>query len=260
VTGRGKAVQAAGVIWSAWTGGVLLDGLPSDVRPRDADEGFEVQQALEILAGPRLGWKIAATSAAGQAHIGVTGPLPGRLFSRFAFGEGSVLASDHLHMAVVEAEFAFRLRESLDAAGEMSRGDVEAAVDALFLAIEIPDSRFREFEKVGGPQLLADNACAGRFVLGPEVPGWRRLDLAQQPVSISIDGRTVAQGAGSNVLAHPLAALTWVVNDLARRGSPVLAGELVTTGTTTVPAPIRPGVSVRAVFPSLGEVRLRLAE
>jgi 2-keto-4-pentenoate hydratase len=65
---RSKAARAAEVIWRAWTGGVLLDDLPSDVRPRDADEGCEAQQALEILAGPRLGWKIAATSAAGQAH------------------------------------------------------------------------------------------------------------------------------------------------------------------------------------------------
>jgi hypothetical protein len=46
-TGLSKAAQVAEVIWRAWTGGVLLDNLPSDVRPRDADEGFEAQQALE---------------------------------------------------------------------------------------------------------------------------------------------------------------------------------------------------------------------
>jgi hypothetical protein len=31
---------AAEAIWCAWTAGVLLDELPFDVRPHDADEGL----------------------------------------------------------------------------------------------------------------------------------------------------------------------------------------------------------------------------
>jgi 2-keto-4-pentenoate hydratase len=142
----------------------------------------------------------------------------------------------------------------------MSQDEVTAAVDGMHLAIEIPDSRYRAFETVGGPQLLADNACAGRFVLGGEVDGWRALDIAGQRVSVVVDGATVAEGVGGNVLGHPLAALTWVANALSARGTPILAGEIVTTGTTTVPVPIRPGVAVTAAFHGLGEVKLRFAE
>ena len=44
-----------------------------------------------------------------------------------------------------------------------------AAVAALHLGIEIPNSRYLDFTAVGAPQLIADNACADQFVLGPEV-------------------------------------------------------------------------------------------
>ena len=41
------------------------------------------------------------------------------------------------------------------------------AVDTLHPAIEIPDSRFADFVSAGAAQIIADNACAHLFVLGP---------------------------------------------------------------------------------------------
>ena len=47
-----------------------------------------VQAALEGIAGPSYGWKLAATSPAGQRHIAVDAPLAGRLFDRFRYPDG----------------------------------------------------------------------------------------------------------------------------------------------------------------------------
>ena len=44
--------------------------------------------------------------------------------------------------------------------------EVLAAVETLHPAIEVPDSRYEDFAKVGAAQLIADNACAHYFVLG----------------------------------------------------------------------------------------------
>ena len=72
---------AARAIWGAWSGHTLIDGLPEACRPGTLAEGYAVQAALARIAGARpVGWKIAATSAAGQKHIGVDGPLAGRLW------------------------------------------------------------------------------------------------------------------------------------------------------------------------------------
>ncbi len=52
-------------------------------------------------------------------------------------------------------------------------------VASLHPAIEVPDSRFADFTRAGAAQLVADNACAHQFVLGPPTEAeWRGLDLA----------------------------------------------------------------------------------
>ena len=72
--------EAATTLWRAWSSGVAVGALPPDLRPENLDEGYAVQRALDDLAGPAVGWKIAATSKAGQEHLGASGPMVGRLY------------------------------------------------------------------------------------------------------------------------------------------------------------------------------------
>ena len=252
-----RAAAAADLLWDAWTSGERVAALPDEIRPRDDAEGFSAQLAIGGHAGRTYGWKIAATTTAGQAHIGVTGPLPGPLFERFRHGPGDVLPSDDMHMRVVEAEFAYLM--GADVAPDAGPEEIFAAVDGLHLAVEVPDSRFARFETAGGPQLLADCACAGRFVLGPQVSGWAEHDLSTWGTAVWINGERAATGTGGNVLGNPRNALVWIAEDLRRYGCGLRAGELVTTGTTTSPVPVGPGDEVRADFGELGEVSFRFA-
>jgi 2-keto-4-pentenoate hydratase len=249
--------RVADLIWAAWRSGERVQGVPDAIRPGDDAAGWAAQRRLAELAGPSYGWKIAATSSAGQAHIGVSAPLAGPLFERFRYESGATLPSDGLHMRVVEAEFAFLMGRDLPSGA--SGPELVDAVSAMHLAVEVPDSRFDRFETVGAPSLLADAACAGMFVLGPAVDGWRAADLAAAPTALTVNGTLAAAGRGAAVLGSPLAALEWVAGDLARRGHGLRAGELVTTGTTTVPPAIGPGDRVRAGFAGFGEVELTFA-
>ena len=73
---------AAEILWQNWQQGKTLNELPSDCQPQSLEQGYAIQTALAKTCGQAVaGWKIAATSAAGQAHIGVDGPLAGRLFA-----------------------------------------------------------------------------------------------------------------------------------------------------------------------------------
>ena len=66
---------AAELLWDCWQNGRRLQSIPEDIRPRTREEGYAVQATLESRsAAPLFGWKIAATSVAGQEHINVTGP------------------------------------------------------------------------------------------------------------------------------------------------------------------------------------------
>src|SRR5947208_2673943 len=82
---------------------------------------------------------------------------------------------------------------------------------------QLPESRFTDYAKVGPAQLIADNACAHRFVLGPQAPdAWRGMDLAAHRVVGAVAGRLEREGRGANVLGDPRLALTWLANELSR--------------------------------------------
>lgn len=255
------AAQAASdVLWRHWRGGTVLDALPDAFRPETRAEGYAVQALLEARSPrPVFGWKIAATSAAGQAHINVDGPLAGRLLAEMVAEDGATLPFGANRMRVAEAEFAFRMGRDLPPRGEpYTPQEVMAAVGSLHPAIELPDSRFADFTRAGAPQLIADNACAHRFVLGAASGGdWRGLDLAAHPVRGSVDG-VVTEGRGSNALGDPRFALAWLANELSSLGVTLAAGQVVTTGTCVVPMPVAPGVEVVADLGILGRTTLRL--
>lgn len=251
--------RAAEVLWNAWQDGTRLDALPEELRPSSREEGFAIQLAISRRAGDtRFGWKIAATSTAGQSHIGVDGPLPGTLLgARARQCPARFDLADNL-MHVAEAEFAFRMGRDLPPRTRpYDTDEVLAAVATLHPAIEVPDSRYREFVRVGAPQLIADNACASWFALGaPTTADWRSLDLARHPVHAYVNDRLAQTGSGANVLGDPRIALTWIANELSRLGTGLAANEVVTTGTCVTPVAVAPGDRVMADFGPLGRAEV----
>jgi len=162
---------------------------------------------------------------------------------------------------VVEPEFAFRMARDLPPRPTpYALDEVLAAVATLHPALEVPDSRYADFTKAGAAQLIADDACAHEFVLGPATTAaWRTVDLSRHRVQATVQGKLEREGVGANVLEDPRRALTWLANELSRIGVVLRAGQVVTTGTCAVPLPIAPGDEVRADYGVLGSVGLRLA-
>jgi 2-keto-4-pentenoate hydratase len=256
------ARAASALLVRHWREGTVIDALPEALRPATRAEGYAIQAKLEALsAQPLWGWKIAATSAAGQRHIGVDGPLAGRLLAEMVHADGATLPFGGNRMRVAEAEFAFRMGRALPPRSTgYAVAEVLDAVSALHLAIEVPDSRFADFASVGAAQLIADDACAHQFVLGPEAPEtWRGMDLAAHRVVGRVAGTLEREGVGANVLGDPRIALAWLANELSRHGETLAAGQVVTTGTCLVPLEIRPGDLVTADYGVLGTVGLHFS-
>lgn len=261
VTAQAKLRPAAQLLWHAWTSGQPLDQLAQELRPDDLAEGYAVQRALDELAGPPAGWKIAATSKAGQEHLGASGPMVGRLYETQRRPSGATLSVSGMRMRSAEPEFAFVLAHDLDGTpGELEVEDVLATVGSLVLAIEVPDSRFVDFGQVGVPSLVADAMCGGHFVTGPSIANWRSLDLREQPARLLCEGEERSAGRGANVLGDPRAALAWMANEVLGRGWPLRAGEIVLTGASAPPIPVHAGDVLDAVFDGLGMLTVKFAE
>ena len=249
---------ASRILRDHWRLGTKLTSLDPQLRPRDRTEGYAIQARIEEQSGGQLfGWKIAATSEAGQKHINVRGPMAGRILPGTVIADGGIAAMAGNEMRVAEPEFAFRIGVDLaPRSPAYSVAEVLDAVDTLHPAIEIPDSRFADFVNAGEPQIIADNACAHLFVLGkPATANWRALDLVEERPVITLGGRRYV-GHGKNVLGDPRIALTWLVNELRQFGIALKAGQVVTTGTCHPPLPISAGDRMQADFGSLGKVSI----
>jgi 2-keto-4-pentenoate hydratase len=248
---------ASDLLYDLWTRGRRIDQLPVQLRPVDRADGYAIQALIERRSGSALfGWKIAATSTAGQAHIGVAGPLAGRILAERVISNGGACALQGNVMRLAELEFAFRMGQDISPRTRpYSVADVMERVATLHPAIEIPDSRLGAFKSAGAAALIADNACAHDFLLGAACPSvWRSLDLATHAVWGYIGDRPPVSGFGGNVLGDPRLALAWLANELSMYGTTLRAGEVVTTGTCLVPLPVEAGDRLRGDFGVLGEV------
>lgn len=253
---RGQIAAASQTLHDHWRAGTKLGALEREQRPSNRADGYAIQAAIERYSTTHLfGWKIAATSAAGQKHINVAGPMAGRILSETVIPDGGTASMAGNEMAVAEPEFAFRMRVDLPArSAPYSVQQVLDAVDTLHPAIEIPDSRFADFTAAGEAQLIADNACAHLFVLGPATTAdWRAMDLIEHRPVIAMRGETFT-GHGKNVLGDPRVALAWLANELRQLGINLKAGRVVTTGTCHPPLPIKAGDFCAADFGALGKV------
>ena len=253
-------MKAAELIWNSWKNGKKIETLPDKIMPHSRNEAYKIQEQIEVLSKKTiLGWKIAATSKDGQNHIGVSGPLAGRIFREKVTNPNNTIALGNNKMGVAEPEFAFKIGSLIKPNKTLFNvEEIMELVDNLYLAIEFPDSRFNNFSSVGELSLIADNACADQFVISsPIEKDWKNIDFSNFKLSIS-NSKFSYQGIGSNVLGDPRIALTWLVNELSQNNIMLEKGMIVSTGTCSKPIPVETGDIVTANFGELGEISINL--
>jgi 2-oxo-3-hexenedioate decarboxylase len=207
-------------------------------------------KAGETLVGAKLG----LTSKAKQRAMNVDAPLYGFVTSGMIAPFGEPLDLVSLIHPRVEPEIAFLLARDVPAPVTVT--GVLAATEAVFGAVDVLDSRYEDF-RFKLPDVVADNASAARFLLGPRaLPPVDAGDLRLLGCVLRRGGEVVQTAAGAAVMGHPAAAVAWLGNRLARRGETLRAGWLVFSGGLTEPVPLRPGESVTAEFARLGTIEV----
>ena len=222
----------------------------------DIAAAYLVQQQLiaaRVAAGAVVvGRKIGATSAAVQQQLGVTQPDFGVLLDDMDVSGLTEVPSDRLLQPRAEAEIAMRLGADL-VDGDLDDAQIRAAVSGLAAAIEIVDSRITNWD-VHITDTVADNASSGLYVIADN---WLTLDEVE-PVGVTmqmwIDDELASEGTGAACLGDPLVALGWLARTAREYGQPLLAGQVVLTGSLGPLAPTPPGSVVRAELSTLGTV------
>ncbi len=252
------AVDAiAGVLWEAAAGHHQVDPI-TDTKPGlSPTDSYRIQDALVaryVADGARInGAKLGLTSRAKQLEMSVHEPIGGWLTDRMAITAGEPLEVASLGAPRCEPEIAFRLARPLAGAGT-SAADVLAATDAVMPAIEVLDSRYSDY-RFRLPDVIADDASAGRYVVGAPVDP-RDIDLRVVGVVFERADVLLGTAAGAAVLGDPAEAVAWWVRHLAATDRGLDAGMVVLSGALTGAVVAHRGDVFRASIDRLGAIEL----
>lgn len=237
--------------------------LPEALAPRTVDEAYAIQEAFHVrmaeVRGPIAGYKIALTAPVMQQMVGFYEPFAGAIMAGTMHRSPVALSqADYVRLGI-ECEIAVQLGQNLPAVqAPYGRGHIAEAVAAVMPAFELVDDRQADYTRLAPLilTLIADNAWNAGIVLGAPVTDWRTIDLAAVRGVLKINGAVVGEGYGRDVLGHPLEALAWLVNTLARRGRSLTQGMVVMTGSMVATTFVNPGDAVSLMVEGLGQVQL----
>lgn len=227
----------------------LTDTLPS----LTVDDAYAVQ-ALSVArrrarGERRVGFKMGLTSRAKMAQVGVSEVIWGRLTDAMRLVEGGELHRSRYVHPRVEPEIAYILKKPLE--GEVSAAEALAALEAVAPAVEIIDSRYRDF-KFALPDVVADNSSSSGFYVG----SWASpsTDVANLGILMEVGGRPVQIGSTAAILGDPIRSLVAAARLVTRSGERLEPGDVVLAGGATAAHPLAPGMHVETTFQRLGRV------
>jgi 2-oxo-3-hexenedioate decarboxylase len=238
--------------------GTEIHKLTDDYPSMTVADGYLVQDELlrRWQANGRVlsGYKGGLTSKAKMQQMGVDVPAFGVLMGDTSIVDGGSVAVSTLIHPKIEAEIAFVTDRELS--GTVTIDEVLAATDFVMPAMEVIDSRYKDF-KFDLPSVIADNTSAARYVVGGAARRVNGLDLRLLGVVMEKNGELVGSACGAAVMNHPAASVAALVQHLALSGKALPAGSLVMTGGVTEAVMVAAGDHVTTRIQHLGTVGIR---
>jgi len=233
---------------------------PSNTFPSfGVAQGYEVQRRLRDLHVAEgttcVGAKLGLTSRAKQLQMGVDTIVYGFLTEAMRLDIGEPLAVASLAQPRVEPEIAFLIGRPLFGR-HITTADVVAATEAVCPAIEVLDSRYRDY-RFTAADVVADNASSGRFIAGVPMTPTDALDLRLLGCVFERDGELIGTAAGAAALGHPASSVTALVRALADHDEGLNPGDVVLSGGLTAAVPVAAGNTFTVRFDRLGTLDLR---
>jgi len=231
----------------------------TESAPLSVADAYAVQAASierRIQRGEKLvGVKMGLTSRAKMAQVKVDEVVWGRLTDAMRLEEGASLPRTRYVHPRIEPELAFLLEAPLT--GIVTAAEAMAAVGGIAPAMEIIDSRYRNF-KVALPDVIADNASSSGFVVGD----WSRpdQDFSNLGLVMEVNGRAVEIGSTAAILGNPSRSLVAAARLAGSALGRLEAGWIILAGGATAAHPLAVGERVRLTMQNLGSVSIRVTE
>ncbi|MGE3801935.1 MAG: 2-keto-4-pentenoate hydratase [Candidatus Kapaibacterium sp.] len=252
--------ELAFLVDTAAVRGETIEQLTAKHHDLTVEDAYTIQKMSidrRIERGERLvGMKMGLTSKAKMEQVGVHEPIYGRLTDGMIINDGASFSIERGCHPRVEPEVAFVMKQDIE--GKVTDAEAVAAVEGVCAALEVIDSRYRDF-KFTLPDVVADNTSASGFVLGSTVRPVNEVNLGNLGIVMEVNGKAEQIGNSSAIYEHPLRSLVQLLHMLARRGEGLKAGQVVLAGGATAAVPLKRGDHVRVLVDELESAEFRVS-
>lgn len=237
---------------------------PSALTPTTISRGYQIQDYLikkyEARGDKLGGWKVGLASTKMQAAVGIPHPIEGPILaSLIQESEAQLSISNYLTLCV-EAEVAFIVGNEIGARKTLWKApEISEQMESVAVAIEIADDRASNNTVFkGGGLNVANFVHNAGCVIGPPIKNWSKIDLAEEKLKITLNDQYIGSGFGSTILGNPINSVTWLANNLSRRGYKLSSGSVIMTGCVTESIWLNPADKLSVESQHLGNVCLQL--
>lgn len=229
-------------------------GLSKDMS---MEEAARIRDGLvaELAAsqGKVVGYKAGLTNPVVQKRFGHNSPVRGALLEKMLLEDGAEVPAKFGAVPIFEADLVVVVGdEGINQA--KTPAEVLKHLASIRPFIELPDMVTAKEQPLTGAVITSFNVGARLGVLGkPLAPDAAMADaLAKMTVVLrDQDGKELARAPGAAILGHPLNAVVWLAEDLAKAGGKLRAGDILSLGSFTAPMPPKAGTTVTVTYEGL---------
>lgn len=214
----------------------------------------KVNHFLEQQLGKPVGYKAGLTNPAVQKRFNHNSPVWGVLYAPMLLKSGATVDATFGARPLFEADLLVRVS---DAGVNKARTPAEVLkhIDQVIPFIELPDLMVEAPSKLNGAAINAINVGARLGVLGMPIAVQRTQafsDALRDFTAIVKGGDAeLDRGKGSDVMEHPLNAVVWLAQDMAREGRAMKKGDLISLGSFSKLLPPKAGLAVDVTYQGL---------
>ena len=211
-------------------------------------------KALEPRLGKHAGYKVGLVTREAQQRFGTDQPVRGQLLEKMLLPNNAKVPVNYGVRPVCEADLIVVVKDSGINKAKTGLDVLEHLKEVVAFA-ELADSFLATNPPPDARKLTAANVGARLGVLGERVRLKSNVETfhgleAMEVIIRDQTGAELGRSRGANILSHPLNAVLWLVEDLARDGKKLKAGDLLSLGSMGV-FPAKAGETITVEYRGL---------
>ncbi|PWB41415.1 MAG: hydratase [Rhodocyclales bacterium] len=208
---------------------------------------------LSASHGKIVGYKAGLTNPMVQKRFGHGSPVRGVLLEKMLLDDGAEVPAKFGAIPFFEADLVVVVKdEGINQA--KTPAEVIRHVASIRPFIELPDLVTAKEQPLTGAVITAFNVGARLGVLGKPIAATPELADALGKMTVVMrdqDGKELGRAPGAAILGHPLNAVVWLAQDVAKSGGRLQAGDILSLGSFTAPNFTKPGTRITVTYEGL---------